>query len=400
MNKAKGSQWYHVGVPSIRFFVGLSGLMILLSACSLSPTVSQTGDSSTQTLTSITPTQVVSPTPTLVPITLQVVGPCPASLASRWDSIVGTRPGVNKVQKVTCGSFEGSGSLAALVIARYYTPDAKMDFYVYDNLFGTPVRRFAVQGLIQGDARISQVNTIITAQLNSQYPIPPNVFKEYQWNAATSSFVQVLFPAIYPDVTRYQAEQAQALATASEAQGQFAWQTSANSVVNRLASEIFHWSQTKTQTITFNARTATYIVQETNLGPGGGGFTATLFRLNNVVTNIFEISQITPLDASTRISSPITGVHLSSPVSVNGISLATGSILGEVMLFDDTYTIVGDSGAIHSPVSSGYVNFSQPVKYQLSAPGLQEGVVAFLATNQNNTMLSNQIAMVKVFFAA
>ncbi len=301
-----------------------------------------------------------------------------------------------------CGSFEGSGSLAALVIARYYTPDAKMDFYVYDNLFGTPVRRFAVQGLIQGDARISQVNTIITSQLNSQYPIPPNVFKEYQWNAATSSFVQVLFPGVYPDVTRYQAEQAQALATASEAQGQFAWQTSANSVVNKLASEIFHWSQTKTQTITFNARTATYIVQETNLGPGGGGFTATLFRLNNVLTNIFEISQITPLDASTRISSPITGVQLSSPVSVNGISLATGSgsILGEVKLFDDTYTIVGDSGAIHSPVSSGYVNFSQSVKYQLSAPGLQEGVVAFLATNQNNIMLSNQIAMVKVFFAA
>jgi hypothetical protein len=70
------------------------------------------------------------------------------------------------------------------------------------------------------------------------------------------------------------------------------------------------------------------------------------------------------------------------------------------MLFDDTYTIVGDSGAIHSPASSGYVNFSQSVRYQLSASGLQEGVVAFISTNQNNTALSNQVAMVKVFFSA
>jgi hypothetical protein len=286
------------------------------------------------------------------------------------------------------------------VIARYYTPDAKMDFYVYDNLYGTPVRRFAVQGLVQGDARISQANTIITAQLVSKDPIPPNVFKEYQWNATTSGFVQVMFPAIYPDVTRYQAEQAQALATALAAQGKSSWQTSANTVVNKLAGDIFHWSLTKTQTVTFNGRTGNYIVQETNLGPGGGGFIATLIHLDNVVTNIFEISQITPLDANTRITNPTTGVQLTNPASVSGISLAAGSILGEVMLFDDTYTIVGDSGPIHSAISSGYQNFSLGLKYQLSASGLQEGVVAFTSTNQNNTVLSNQIAMIKVFFAA
>ncbi len=402
MYRPKGYQQHYLGVPSIGIFVCLGSLMLLLSTCGLFPTVSQTGGSSTPTLTSITPTQAVSPTPTPipVPITLQIVGSCPSSLANKWDSVVGTRPGVNKVQKVMCGSLEGSGSLTALVIARYYTPDAKMDFYVYDNLTGTPARRFAVQGLVQGDAHISQVNTIVTSQLDSKDPIPPNVFKEYQWNAATASFVPVMFPAIYPDVTRYQAEQAQSLASATIAQGKSAWQTSANTVVNKLASDIFHWSLTKTQTVIFNAPTGTYIVQETNLGPGGGGFTATLFRLNNVVTNIFEISQITPLDTNTRISSPAKGVQLTSPISVSGTSQASGSILGEVMLFDDTYTIVGDSGAIHSPASSGYVNFSQSVKYQLDAPGLQEGVIAFAATNQNNTALSNQVAMVKVFFSA
>jgi len=387
---------------SIGMLACLGALVLLLSACNLLGTPSQTGGSGTPVLTSITPTQVSSPTPvpTLPTITLQVVGSCPSSLANGWDHVVGTKPGVDKVQKVMCGSLEGSGSLDALVIARYYTPDYKMDFFVYDNLTGTPNRRFAVQGLVQGDAQISPASTIITSQLISNVPIPPNVFKEYQWNAATSSFAQILFPGLYPDVTHYQAEHAQSAANAYAAQGKTPWQDSANSVVNKLAAEIFHWTLTTTKTVTFNRPTSTYIVQETNTGPGGGGFVATLFRLDNVATNIFEISQITPLDTGTRIISPAPGVPLSSPVSVSGTSQASGSVLGEVMIYDDTYTLVGSSGAIPSTASGGYVNFTRSVSYQLNAPGQQEGVIAFLGTNQNNASLSNQVAMVKVFFSA
>jgi hypothetical protein len=389
-------------VPSIGM---LAALVLLLSACNLLGTPSQTGGSGTPVLTSITPTQVTSPTPvpTLPTITLQVVGPCPSSLANSWDHVVGTKPGVAKVQKVMCGSLEGSGSLDALVIVRYYTPDYKMDFFVYDNLTGTPNRRFAVQGLVQGDAQISPAGTIITSQLVSNVPIPPNVFKEYQWSAATASFAQILFPGLYPDVTHYQAERAQFVANTYAAQGKTPWQDSANSVVNKLASDIFHWTLTTTKTVTFNPPTSTYIVQETNTGTGGGGFVATLFHLDNVTTNIFEISKIAPLDAGTRISSPVPGVPpLTSPVSVNVTSQdqASGRVLGEVMIYDDTYTIVGNSGAIPSTGSGGYVNFTQLVSYHLNAPGLQEGVVAFLGTNQNNTSLSNQVAMVKVFFSA
>jgi hypothetical protein len=396
-NKQRRS--HNGSLPSIGM---LAALVLLLSACNLLGTPSQTGRSGTPVLTSITPTQVTSPTPvpTLPTITLQVVGPCPSSLANSWDHVVGTKPGVAKVQKVMCGSLEGSGSLDALVIARYYTPDYKMDFFVYDNLSGTPNRRFAVQGLVQGDAQISPAGTIITSQLISNIAIPPNVFKEYQWNATTASFAQILFPGLYPDVTHYQAEHAQFVANAYTAQGKTPWQDSANSVVNKLASDIFHWTLTTTKTVTFNSRSGTYIVQETNTGPGGGGFVATLFHLDTVATNIFEISQIAPLDAGTRISSPAPGVPLTSPVNVSGTSQASGSVLGEVMIYDDTYTIVGNSGAIPSTASGGYVNFTQSVSYQLNAPGLQEGVVAFLGTNQNNASLSNQVAMVKVFFSA
>src|SRR5215471_20245690 len=87
----------------------LCSLIILLSACSIFPTPSQSGASNS--LQNTTPTTAASsPTPAYTPptITLTVTG-CP-SLSINWDSLIGTKPGVNKVQKVICGSLEGSGS--------------------------------------------------------------------------------------------------------------------------------------------------------------------------------------------------------------------------------------------------------------------------------------------------
>src|SRR5260370_36015563 len=126
-------------LPSIGLLACLGALVLLLSACNLLGTPSQTGGSGTPILTSITPTQVSSPTPvpTLTTITLQVVGPCPSNLANSWDHVVGTKPGVAKVKKVMWGSLDGSGILEALVIARSYTADYKIDYFVYDYLAGT-----------------------------------------------------------------------------------------------------------------------------------------------------------------------------------------------------------------------------------------------------------------------
>jgi hypothetical protein len=64
------------------------------------------------------------------------------------------------------------------------------------------------------------------------------------------------------------------------------------------------------------------------------------------------------------------------------------------------YTAVGTSGAIPSPASSGYVQFTDSVSYDLNTQGLQEGAVAFYSTDQNNIALTNQVVMIKVFLAA
>jgi hypothetical protein len=386
----------YVGVPLF-----LCSLMMLLIGCAKQPDRSGAGATGIPTAT---PMQVVSQTPTPTPlnITLQVVN-CPSGLSSlNWDRLVGTKANLNKVQKATCGSLEGPGSFEALINVRYYSPDGRLDYYVYDNLFGTPSRTFSRQGLLNGDARVSPAGTIMTAEVGPGDTLKgkADVFKEYQWQNGT--FEQVLFPGIYPDMTYYQAEQDQAQLNAELAAGEKrdAWKATFYGVVDNLATKIFHWIDTHSSTIHFSVHDGIYIAAVTNLGPGGGGFVASMFRLDNNINNLFEIMQVTSIDGSVILSSPKAGVQVTNPISVSGSSVASGSILGKVVIYNDINIAIGDSGDIHSPASTGYVNFTQSVTYHLNSSGIQEGLVAFYSTNQNNTNLSNQVFMVKVFLSS
>lgn len=383
----------------------LCGLIVLVSACSSASLGS--GSSSTDVIetpaatATTAPTVSPSPTSALPTITLQVIG-CP-SLAINWDSLVGTHADVNKVQTVVCGTLEGVGT-QALVSVRYYTPDAKLDVHVFDNLFGTPTRRFSLQGLLNGDARISSFHTLSTAEGNPNDVIKGarDLFKEYRWNG--TAFVQVIFPGMFPDMTRYQADQDQAqvnaeLATLQPGQPKTlirdAWKLSAGAVATHLAQTIFHWQRVTTTLPQGAAKLSIIPVTVTNLGPGGGGFIATVHHLNEVVTNIFEVWKVTSADGNSTITNPVAYTQLSSPASVSGSAMASSSVLGRVVLYDDTFVTVG-AVDLHS-ATTGIVQFTNTVTYQLNASGLQEGAVAFYATNQNNTAIANQVVMVKVF---
>jgi hypothetical protein len=285
---------------------------------------------------------------------------------------------------------------------RYYTPDGRLDYYVYDNLSATPHRIDAVQDLLNGDAQISPAGTIMTAESGAGDPVlgQRDVFKEYSWNGA--AFGQILFPGIYPDMTYYQAEQDQSRLSAELAAGdkRDAWKATFSGVANELARQIFHWTSTHFSTIQFSNHNGSYIGSVTNLGPGGGGFVASMFHLDNNGGNIFIIKQVSSLDGGTTLSSPADGVQLNSPIGISGSALAAGGILGRVVIYSDTFIAFGDSGDIPSPGSGGYVNFSRSVPYRLNSAGTQEGLVAFYATTQNNVFLSNQVVMVKVFLSA
>lgn len=381
----------------------LVSLICMLSACT-NPlfTPSQSGGSSSSVDDSgITPTPspAVSPTPTTPPAVINFSAVNCPNLSIKWDSLVGTKANVNKVQKVICGSLEGAGTLDALVNVRYYAAGSRLDYYVYDNLSGTPVRRFSMQNLLNGDAQISPIGTIITAEVGASDAIQgsPDVFKEFQWNGST--FAQAMFSGMYPDMTYYQAEQDQAVVThnASLPVPVNTWKTSFDAVALNLAHNVFHWSSASTTTVQYKPSAGIYIVQINNLSPGGGGFVATMFRLDNVLTNILEVSKVVPVDVNTSISNPVSNATLSSPVTVSGSGTAASNLLGQVLVYNDILFTVGNSGNITSPTSSGVVSFSKSVSYHLNQHGMQEGAIALFTTNQNNTSLSNQVMMVKVF---
>jgi hypothetical protein len=371
----------------------ICGLTFLTACTNPFAAPSQSGTVGADPTLVVSPTKAISPTPTfnLPAITLQVVGACPSI---NWDNLVGTHAGVNKAQKVSCNALAGNGTLDALVNVRYYSSDARLDVYVY-NVSGAPAQIFKLQNLVHGDAQISPNNTIITAEIapNGLPSATPDLFKEFQWNGST--FGQIMFPGFYPDSSYYQALQDQVAVSA----GRDTWKTSGFPVLDSLALRLCHWSQTSDKTITYNSRTATYIVQVTNLGAGGGGFVAKLFRLNNITTNIFEVMQVTPLDGATSLSLPAVGATLTNPVNVSGVAQGTSNILGHVVLFDETHVAIGDSGAIHSPAASGMVNFTYTMHYQADAHGLQDGVLALFSTTQNTLDFSNQVMMIKVFIS-
>lgn len=394
----------HLSVMNICGTIFLCSVMFVLSACSspLFTTPAKTGTPSTDSSTISTPSPVVSPSATaaLPVINLQTVS-CP-TLPENWDKVVGTKPQVNKVQKVICASLEGTGSLAALVEVRYYSSDARLDYYVYDNLYGTPYRRFSMLGLLDGDAEVSPSNTIMTAEIGANDPFKgePDVFKEFQWNGY--GFSQILFPGMFPDMTRYQAERDQGIVNqnAHLPVPLSTWKTSFYGVADALAQEIFHWGHVSTATIDYRPAYGIYIAQVNNLGLGGGGFVATMFRLDNVATNILEVNKVTPLDPNMNLGAPGIGSTIHSPVNVGGSGTAAGSVLGEVLIFDDTYLTIGNSGSIASPAKSGYVTFSRLISYQLNQPGEQEGAIVYFTTNQNNASVTNQALMIKVFLSA
>src|SRR2546427_757912 len=95
-------------------------------------------------------------------------------------------------------------------------------------------------------------------------------------------------------------------------------QTSAYAVVNKMRADIFHWEgyQVQNTQLAYSNNTQTYTIQATYLGPGGGGFVANLFRLDNVVTNLFEVKSVTFIDSTVSLSAPATGAQLTKPVKI------------------------------------------------------------------------------------
>ena len=330
--------------------------------------------------------------------------PCPEAVkdSSYWDPIVGTQANVSKVESVSCANLVGSSSLQALITVRYDGTGQILDVYVYNNITDpSPTQIFKLQNLYKGDVKVSAYNTLLTAEVDhnsslnkhvsSNAALTQDLFREFQWSDGAGTLIPVAFPGIFPDLTRYQAETAQAQVN----QGHQPWRLSAIQTAQALAANLLHWSPSAPATLLSvggnSDLNAVVTVKSTNTG--STTITATLSRLEgNSKGNIWEATSVTSPDLS--ISIPQDRDLLTNPITVKGTGNAFEGRVGKVIVLDHLYTDIGHTEATGA-TGDGSTTFSTSVTYNSTfKSGIQEGVVALYSYNNTDGSISGT-AMVK-----
>lgn len=314
-----------------------------------------------------------------------ILGPqaCPAAVKdpAHWAAIVGTQSGTTKVENVTCANMLGNPSLQALVTVRHSGADGVLDVYVYNNITDPkPEQIFKLAGLIRGVTRISGYNTVMTGEadvhssVNQNIPSRPvvvDLFREFEWNDGEGTFVQVAFPGIFPDLTRYQAEADQALVN----QGQETWKNDPAQVARTMAVKLLKWSP-NTQTTVLRGgglEDVDAVVQVRSTSPGHPAIKVTLSRLEGNTANMWVVIGVRTDGMS--ITAPQNRDRLTSPVTVTGTGSAFEAQVGIVYVFDHLSTDIGHAEA-RGAQGMGPTTFTTKVSYNASFHGVQEGMVA------------------------
>ena len=373
-------------------FVALFALIFTFSACS-----------STNNPTSPTPTAGHSTTSTgggavASATTSPAYGlgaqPCPVAVQSPtyWDPIIGTQVNVSQVARVMCGRLMGQAALQALILVSYQGTGQIVDVYVYNNITSpAPQQIFKLQNLYKGDAGISDYNTLLTTEVDQSSSVnrgksnasyTRDLFREWQWSAGAGTLVQVSFPGIYPDLTRYQAETDQAQVNA----GQNGWKLSATQVAQHMASQLLGWSSAVgTVTSGGGSSDATANVSVHNGSNGASAITVTMARLEgNTNGGIWIVTAVGFNGYS--LSAPSSRTQINSPVTVTG-TVASGTT-GTIKILDHLYTDIGHAD-VHS--SGGSNSFSTSVTYHASFQGVQEGLVMLLAPNNSGAVMEKEL---------
>ena len=390
-----------------RLFVGTSLLVLLfllpaLVACSTVNSNSNATPTSTVKV-SITPLSTAS---TGTPVVHLGVKPCPGDTGkpAHWQAIINPYAygGQQHVESVSCANIMGAPSLQALVTDRRSDAGATLDVFVFNTITqATPTKVFQLMGLVKGDAKMSGYNTVMTAQadqlsaLNAGKPVSAmtaDLFREFKWAASAGTLAQTVFPGIFPDLTRYQAEADQAQVNS----GHQPWKLSATMVANALAVSLLSWSPSSSTTLLSGGGThdTGAVVNVRNSTVVSGSIRVTLSRLEGNTHGGIWVAIAVKVDGMS-ISSPDPLTILSSPVSVKGTGSAFEGQIGQVMVLDHLYHSLGHTGAT-GVIGNGPTSFSTSLSYQSTFPsGTQEGVLVLYAPSNANGSIAAAV-MVKV----
>ena len=383
--------------------IGTSIVLLLtftLAACSGSR---NSGGGTTPT------TQTTTPGGSTIATASPVVGlgprPCPDAVKApaHWDAIIPTQNGVTQVENVTCGNLVGNPTLQALVTVRYQGTGQILDVYVYSDLASpNPTQLFKLQNLYKGDAKISGYNTVLTSEVDqnssinagkSNADLTRDLFREFKWSDGAGTLVPVSFPGMYPDLTRFQAENDQAQVN----QGQDPWKLNAAQVANHMAADphLLNWPSNAPTTVVSGGGSSDSdaVVTVKNPAPAGNTIKVSLQRLEgNINGGIWEVVSVTADGMS--ITSPQSRDRLTSPVKVTGTGNAFEAVIGTVAILDHLYTDIGHA-SVRGATGNGNTTFSTNVSYTSTFKGgSQEGIVVLFAANNAGSSIGAMV-MVK-----
>jgi hypothetical protein len=378
----------------------LCSLLVFIAACGTSPT-SQTGKNGNGTATKTTSNGTpIDSTPTPKPPPAISLGPqtCPVGIQSLsyWDGAVPTQPGVTQVESVTCGHLKDQQStLQALVTVRYESNDKLLDVYVYD-LTANPVQLFQLQNLIMGDAKISAYSTILTAEADpassvnahgSDDSMTQDLFREFKWSSTVGTLVQVAFPGIFPDLTRYQAEADQAQVN----QGQQAWKKDATLTAQAFGASLLHWNaQSPTTMVSGGGQHDVQAVVTLQSGkPGGGSIKLTMSRLGGSINGIWIV--VAAQSAGASITTPPDQGMITSPVTLNGTGSAFEGIIGSVELLDHLNNNIGTT-SVRGASGNGDTIFVSTITYKRTfTTGAEEGLLLLSEPSNANGSIAGAV---------
>jgi len=334
--------------------------------------------------------------------------PCPAAVQSGayWETIVGTSA-TQKVEGVLCGYLMGVPSLQAVVKVRYGGTEGLLDIIVYANITSTnPQRIFRLQGLPQGDVGISNYNTLLTSEIElkpSQHaggpstPVQQDLYREFKWSDSAGTLVQIAFPGLYPDLTRYQAEFEQG--EVNTGQGFQQWRLSAVTTAQHFAEFVLGWDPNTPTTVLSGGGThdAKALILAKNPSAGGATIKLSLSRLElNTNGGIWEVTDVAT-DGMT-IASPQSAQQLTSPVQVTGGDTAFPGKPTTITVFDHDLTKIGQaavpqSRSIAKPTIATSISFSSSFQGET-----QEGIIALYAYTGKHVIAG--AVLVKVLLSA
>lgn len=361
-------------------------LILLLSACT---------DIHTSTPASTSPTSVSTPgiasSPTSGSGNNTHLCPGELSTASYWETLLKLKGSPNRVEQMSCDHLIGDPTTQALVTVRRASGATRsLDVLVYTDLTSSnPSQIFALRGLVHGDAKISGYLTILTAERDpaaagthqaNERDFAHDLFHEFAWSVRKETFVQVAFPGIYPDLTRYQAEADQAAVD----QGHDEWKTAALLVARACVVNYLKWGDTTRATTLIGGGLYDLgaVIQVTSSDPGTRAVKVILRRLeSNATTGIWIVSELQADGLS--ITTPKQLDTLNNPITITGLGTPVAGKIGTMSIWDHTLTshgLVLVTGSASNP-------FSATTSYTPSAQkAAEEGIVMLFAANAKGNL--------------